>query len=378
MAAASSPVLNSAPHTRITRNDDFSRPPQNPTFRIMDIVQAIRWSDDGTALRIIDQRELPAREVTRELRTLEDVCEAIRSLAVRGAPAIGIAAAMGLVVSVQDLSHLPRDSFLEHLRSAATSIRSTRPTAVNLGWALDRMLAVAGTAEGEPTVVIDRLRAESSRILEDDRAMCRRIGQHGAALIPDGARVLTHCNTGALATGGIGTALAAVYVAVEQGKRLDVYAAETRPLLQGSRLTAWELSRAGIPVTVLVDGAAAWLIRERKIDLCMVGADRIATNGDVANKVGTYSLAIAARHHDVPFYVAAPNSTFDPHAASGAAIEIEQRGAEELSSAFGVQTSPSGVAVYNPAFDVTPAELITGIISDAGVHRAPYDFGRHT
>jgi methylthioribose-1-phosphate isomerase len=354
----------------------FPHLPPNPTFRVMEIVQAVRWSDDGTAVQIIDQRELPAREVIRELRTLDDLCEAIRSLAVRGAPAIGIAGAMGLVASVQHLSGLRRNAFLERLHSAATAIRSTRPTAVNLRWALDRMLAVAADAEGEPMALLNRLRRESIEILDEDRAMCRRMGEHGAALIADGARVLTHCNTGALATGGIGSALAAVYVAVEQGKRVAVYADETRPLLQGSRLTAWELSRAGIPVTVLVDGAAASLMRERKIDLCIVGADRIATNGDVANKVGTYSLAIAARHHGVPFYVAAPASTFDPATAHGTAIEIEQRGAEELSCAFGVQTAPVGVAVYNPAFDVTPAELITGIISDAGVHRAPYDFGR--
>ncbi len=218
------------------------------------------------------------------------------------------------------------------------------------------------------------LRDEATRILEEDRAMCRRIGEFGATLIADGARVLTHCNTGALATGGIGTALAAVYVAVESGKRVEVYADETRPLLQGSRLTAWELQRAGIPVTVLADGAAASLLRDGEVDLCIVGADRIATNGDVANKVGTYPLAIAACRHSVPFYVAAPTSTFDPATSRGDEILIEQRSADELRRVLGAQTAPADVPVYNPAFDVTPAELISAIVSDRGIHRPPYDF----
>jgi methylthioribose-1-phosphate isomerase len=204
--------------------------------------------------------------------------------------------------------------------------------------------------------------------------MCRRIGEHGAALIPNGARVLTHCNAGALATGGMGTALAAIYAAVEQGRRVEVYAGETRPLLQGSRLTAWELARAGIPVTVLVDGAAASLMARGAIDLCIVGADRIAANGDVANKIGTYAVAIAAKHHGIPFYVAAPTSTFDPATASGADIHIEQRSADEVRCGFGPLTAPADVDVYNPAFDVTPAELITAIVSDRGVHRPPFQF----
>jgi methylthioribose-1-phosphate isomerase len=216
--------------------------------------------------------------------------------------------------------------------------------------------------------------AEATAILDEDRAMCRAIGAHAATLMHDGARVLTHCNTGALATGGIGTALAGVYIAVEQGKRLHVYADETRPLLQGSRLTAWELTRAGIPVTVLVDGAAASLMADGEVDLCIVGADRIAVNGDVANKIGTYQLALAAKHHGIPFYVAAPASTFDALTASGAEILIEQRNADEVRCGFGAPTAPPGVGVYNPAFDVTPASLITAIVSDRGVHWPQYDF----
>ncbi|HMA24165.1 MAG TPA: S-methyl-5-thioribose-1-phosphate isomerase, partial [Gemmatimonadaceae bacterium] len=220
----------------------------------------------------------------------------------------------------------------------------------------------------------DELRDEATRILGEDRDMCRRIGEHGAALVPDGARVLTHCNAGALATGGMGTALAAIYVATQEGKRVEVFVDETRPLLQGSRLTAWELGRAGIPVTVLVDGAAAALMCNGKVDLCVVGADRIAVNGDVANKIGTYALAIVARHHGIPFYVAAPTSTFDPSTATGGDIVIEQRSGDEVRRGFGVPTAPDGANVFNPAFDVTPASLITAIVSDRAVHRPPFDF----
>jgi methylthioribose-1-phosphate isomerase len=340
----------------------------------MEIVQSVRWSDDARAVRIIDQRALPAREVYRDLASEAEVCEAIATLSVRGAPAIGIAGAMGLVVSVMQDPGRSHDDLLARLRDAAARICSTRPTAVNLAWAVGRMLAVAERERGAPAVVVDRLRAEATAILDEDRAMCRAIGQFGAALIPDGARVLTHCNAGALATGGIGTALAAIYTAVEEGKRVHVFADETRPLLQGARLTAWELGRAGIDVTVLADGAAASLMRRGDVDLCIVGADRIAANGDIANKVGTYGVALAAHRHDIPFYVAAPTSTFDPRTACGADIEIEQRNADEVRCGFGVHTAPPDARVYNPAFDVTPAELITAMVSDRGVHRPPFDF----
>jgi len=339
----------------------------------MSVIEAIRWSDDGAAIHILDQRRLPVAEVYRELRSVEDVRDAIATLAVRGAPAIGIAGAMGMVIAVDEANRNHVDP-MSHLRAAHEIIRGARPTAVNLAWAVDRVMVVAMNVAARGGDLRSALCSEATRILDEDRAMCRRIGEHGAALIPDGANIITHCNAGALATGGIGTALAAIYVAVEQGRRVSVFADETRPLLQGSRLTAWELDRAGIPVTVLVDGAAASLMRERKIDLCIVGADRIAENGDVANKIGTFPLALAAKHHGVPFYVAAPTSTLDPSTKSGENIHIEQRGSTEVTSPFGTPTAPTGVTVYNPAFDVTPAALITAIVTDQGVFRPPYHF----
>ena len=341
----------------------------------MEIVQAVRWSDDGAAVRIIDQRRLPERYVERDLRTTFELCDAIRTLAVRGAPAIGIAGAMGLALVADSLDGAARDDALQRLAREADAIRATRPTAVNLPWALDRMMRKACATPGGAAEIASALRKEASAILEEDRDMCRRIGDHGLALVPDGARVLTHCNAGALATGGIGTALAPIYRAVEAGRRIEVFADETRPLLQGSRLTAWELSRAGVPVTVIADNMAASLMRAGRIDLCVVGADRIAANGDVANKIGTYALAIAARHHGIPFYVAAPSSTFDPGTPTGDDIEIEQRSAAELRVSFGVATAPDDAVVHNPAFDVTPHELVTAIVSDRGVHRPPYEFG---
>ncbi|HTI64128.1 MAG TPA: S-methyl-5-thioribose-1-phosphate isomerase [Gemmatimonadaceae bacterium] len=336
-------------------------------------IAAIRWSDDEHGVRVLDQRFLPAAEVYRDLHAVDEICDAISTLAVRGAPAIGIAGAMGLALALDDPDVAGNDP-LARLEQAAAQIRGTRPTAVNLGWALDRMLVVARSAGARK--LARALRDEATRILEEDRAMCRRLGELGAELIADGARVLTHCNTGALATGGIGTALAAVYVAAEQGKRVHVYADETRPLLQGSRLTAWELERARIPVTLLVDGAAAALMGAGLVDACFVGADRIATNGDVANKIGTYGLAIVARRHDVPFYVVAPGSTFDPGTCRGEDIVIEERAADEVRRGFGAATAPDDVDVFNPAFDVTPAELITAIVSDRAIHRPPYAFGQ--
>jgi methylthioribose-1-phosphate isomerase len=340
----------------------------------MTVIQAVRWADDGTGVRIVDQTRLPGEHVERELRTVDEVCEAIATLRVRGAPAIGIAGAMGLVAALAVHATEPEATFRWRLASYAERIAGTRPTAVNLPWALRRMRRAADATHGDATAVLERLRAEASAILEEDRTMCRRIGEHGLALIPGGARVLTHCNAGALATGGIGTALAPLYLAHEAGRRVEALVDETRPLLQGSRLTAWELARAGIPVTVLADSMAASLMAAGGVDLCIVGADRIAANGDVANKIGTYPLAIAARHHSIPFYVAAPSTTLDPHTPTGAAIPIEQRAANEVVAPFGPRLAPDGVEVYNPAFDVTPAALVTAIVTDAGVFRAPYDF----
>ncbi|MDQ3950432.1 MAG: S-methyl-5-thioribose-1-phosphate isomerase [Gemmatimonadota bacterium] len=341
----------------------------------MELVQAVRWSDDGTGVRIIDQRHLPGRVVERELRSVEEVCDAIATLAVRGAPAIGVAGAMGLVASLVPHAGEPADRLLSLATEYGARIRAARPTAVNLPWAIDRVLgAMRSAGPAESAILLERLRAEATAILEEDRAMCRRIGEHGLALIPDGARVLTHCNAGALATAGIGTALAPLYLAALEGRRVEVFVGETRPLLQGSRLTAWELSRVAIPVTVLADDAAAALMRAGAIDLCIVGADRIAANGDVANKIGTYALAIAARYHDLPFYVAAPTSTFDAATHSGADIAVEERAADEIRCGFGPPTAPQGARIRNPAFDVTPAALVTAIISDRGVHRPPYRF----
>ena len=348
----------------------------SPSPMLASFPTPIRWSADGTAVVIIDQRDLPGRLCERELRTLDDVVDAIMTLAVRGAPLIGIAGAMGLAVVMDGYSAELRPAFNERLEAAAQAIRSARPTAVNLPRALDRMRACARATSGDAKVVTIALRKEADAILADERQMCERIGAFGVQFVPDGSRVLTHCNAGALATGGIGTALAPIYCAVSAGQSVEVFAGETRPLWQGSRLTAWELSRAGIPVTVIGDSMAASLMREGRVDLCLVGADRIAANGDVANKIGTYSLAIAARRHDVPFYVAAPSTSLDVHTATGEGIVIEQREATELTMAGNQRLAPNGVAAYNPAFDVTPADLITAIITDTGIFTAPYDFLR--
>lgn len=326
-------------------------------------IQAVTWSLDRRSLRIIDQRRLPSEEVVRELCALEDVIEAIRTLAVRGAPAIGVAAAIGLAVALEAATDDDGRRRLL-LPDFAARLIASRPTAVNLEWAVNRLLTRAGTVEDHG--LVDALRDEADAILRQDIAMCDAIGVHGASLIPDDARVLTHCNAGALATAGIGTALAPIYAAHAAGRRVHVYADETRPLRQGARLTAWELQRAGVRVTVLPDGAAASLLRSGAIDLVIVGADRIAANGDFANKIGTYSVALAANAHDVPFYVAAPWSTIDTDSPSGAAIEIEHRHADELGEL------PRGVSVWNPAFDVTPHSLVRGYITDRGLLQPPF------
>lgn len=340
----------------------------------MSAIEAIRWSCAGDAVRIIDQTALPERLEERDLYTLEELCEAIALLRVRGAPAIGVAGAMGLVVSLRECQALPVERLASLAREHAARIGSTRPTAVNLSWALSRVLARMESTNGDGRALLGAMRDEATAIMEEDRAMCRRIGEHGLALIPDGARILTHCNAGALATAGIGTALAPLYVAAERGRHLEVYAGETRPLLQGSRLTAWELARAGIPVRVVIDSAAASLMLSGRIDLVMVGADRIAANGDAANKIGSYALAVLARHHGIPFYVAAPTSTLDSSLASGSEIVIERRARDEIAHGFGRATVPDEVEVDNPAFDVIPAELITAIVTDTGINRAPYHF----
>ena len=340
-------------------------------------IRAVDWSPAGDALRILDQRELPHACIERDLRTVPEVCDAIRTLAVRGAPAIGAAGAIGLAAVMLPHDGERADAWWARFEESAARIRAARPTAVNLPWAVDRLMARARFAcatDDAPASLASALRDEASTIVAEDRAMCDAIGAHGAALLPDGACVLTHCNAGALATCGIGTALAPVYVAHAEGRGVRVWADETRPLLQGSRLTAWELTQAGVPVTVIADGMAAALLRTGRIDAVLVGADRIAANGDAANKIGTYALALAARAHDVPFYVLAPSSTIDAATPDGAAIPIEERDADEVRAPMGRAATPPGVAVWNPAFDVTPAALITAIVTDRGVVRPPYDF----
>ncbi|HEY8489385.1 MAG TPA: S-methyl-5-thioribose-1-phosphate isomerase [Dehalococcoidia bacterium] len=332
-------------------------------------IQAVAWADG--AVRLLDQTRLPQEERELQITDYRDLAAAIRDLRVRGAPAIGIAAAYGVVLAARSIQTADRETFLARLREATDVLAATRPTAVNLFWALRRMAAVAEAAP-DPEAARHALLEEALRIHREDVAANRAMGRHGAALIPDGATVLTHCNTGALATGGYGTALGVVRAAVAAGKRVRVLVDETRPLLQGARLTAWELQREGIPATLMVDGAAGSMMRRGLVACVLVGADRIAANGDVANKIGTYALAVLAREHGLPFYVAAPASSVDLSLASGDGIPIEERRPEEVTHVAGVPVAPAGVDVANPAFDVTPAAYVTAIITERGVARPPY------
>ncbi len=335
-------------------------------------VKTITWEDDK--LIILDQTLLPDEERYVTLETAEDVHRAIRRLEVRGAPAIGVAAALGLYVAIRYSSSRTYDSLLNELRQARDYLASSRPTAVNLFWALERMMDVAERLTGEkPDTVKGALLSEALRILDEDREVCRSIGRNGQELLEDGATVLTHCNAGGLATVDYGTALGVIYAAVEAGKNISVYADETRPLLQGARLTAWELHRSGIPVTVICDDAAATVMRRGLVNCVITGADRIAANGDAANKIGTYGLAILAKEHGLPFYIAAPLSTFDFGLMDGDEIPIEERDPDEVRRFRGVQTVPAGAGVFNPAFDVTPQAYITAIITEHGIIRPPYE-----
>ena len=335
-------------------------------------VNTIEWA--GGKLSIIDQTLLPGEYLVIELDTLEKVWEAIKSLRVRGAPAIGVSAAFGVLVGVREKNPQTGADALEAVRESAEYLATSRPTAVNLFWALDRMKRKASSLDAALSAVevFAALEGEAQEVLEEDRRLCRAIGKHGAGLIGDGSGVLTHCNAGGLATSDYGTALAVMFSAHEDGRAFQVFADETRPLLQGARLTAWELMQEGIDVTLICDNMAAQVMREGKIQMVLVGADRIAANGDAANKIGTYSVALLAKAHDIPFYVAAPSSTFDLETPSGDLIPIEQRAREEITSPFGMDTAPEGVAVYNPAFDVTPAELIAGIVTEHGILRPPF------
>ena len=333
-------------------------------------VRSLEWT--GSRLRVLDQRLLPSRVEYVELERWQDVVSAIQSMQVRGAPAIGVAGAYGVVLAARALHDIAVPAFREELAEAAEQLAAARPTAVNLPWAVARTLRAADGATNAPDAVERTLR-EAQAIEAEDLQANMAIGAYGAALLPQGARVLTHCNTGALATAGYGTALGVVRAAWEQGVLTGVVATETRPLLQGARLTAWELTQEGIPTTLIVDGAAASVLRNNGISAVIVGADRIAANGDVANKIGTYALALLARAHGVPFYVAAPSSTIDMATPSGDAITVEERDATEVTAPGGVQVAPDGVDVLNPAFDVTPAELVTAIITEQGVFTAPYN-----
>lgn len=326
---------------------------------------------DGFA-RIIDQTLLPGEFKTIDITTAEEMFEAIRSLRIRGAPAIGIAGAYGLVLAVGSRGFGSEEAFHEALEEARRYLSSSRPTAVNLFWAIDRAGAAAGRAAGQGVDAAQRALLEEARAIhEEDRAICREIGRVGQEILPDGACVLTHCNAGALATADYGTALAVLYRAKEFGKRVAVYADETRPLLQGARLTTWELMEEGIDVTLICDDMAASVMQSGKVDLVITGADRIAANGDSANKIGTLGLAVMAKEFGIPFYIAAPISTFDLAISGGAGIPIEERAPEEVTEGFGRRTAPEGVKVYSPAFDVTPARLITAIITERGLIRNP-------
>ena len=329
------------------------------------MIETIRWTNAGVVM--IDQTRLPREEVYVTCANFREVAEAIRSMVIRGAPAIGVAAAMGIALGMRDAE--TAEEFEEICRVLA----ATRPTAVNLFWAIDRMRRKFHALRGRPIEELrEELIAEALRVRLEDIAINECIGKNGAALVPNGKTVLTHCNAGALATAGYGTALGVIRAAIEAGKKIHVYADETRPFLQGSRLTAWELMKDGIPTTVISDNMAGAMMRQGKIGAIVVGADRIAANGDVANKIGTYTVAVLAKEHGIPFYVAAPISTVDLATADGSGIPIEQRNQKEVTHIAGKQMVPDGVSVENPAFDVTPAKYVAAIITERGIAKAPY------
>lgn len=340
------------------------------------IPDTLQWAElpDGPAVRLLDQTLLPTETRLLDCTSVAQLCEAIRTLRVRGAPAIGCAAALGVALAAARSPAQSLEALTAETLEAAEALAATRPTAVNLFWALARMRSVVGAARDAKGLRRDLLQ-EALALVRDDLERCRRIGAHGAALLPPGAKVLTHCNAGALATAGYGTALGVIRAAFGRHGDLQVWVDETRPLLQGARLTAWELMQEGIPCTVLCDNMAGWLMQLGQVSCCVVGADRIAANGDTANKIGTYSVAVLAQAHRVPFYVAAPLSTVDFSLSSGAEIPIEERDPREVSHLAGLaerSATPPGARIYSPAFDVTPAALIAGIITEAGVARPPY------
>jgi methylthioribose-1-phosphate isomerase len=336
----------------------------------MNKFNTLRWNAE--ALEMLDQRALPARVDYLRYDSAVGVADGIKTMVVRGAPAIGCAAAYGVALEAQRLRHEPRAAFLAGLEQGIATLAASRPTAVNLFWALNRMRAkLAVLRDANVFAIAHALLAEAQAITDEDVRLNRKMGTHGAALLTNNMRVLTHCNAGALATAGHGTALGVIRSAIESGKNIHVYADETRPFLQGARLTAWELMQDGIPVTLIADNAAGLLMRQGEIGAVIVGADRVAANGDVANKIGTYGVAVLARRHGIPFYVAAPLSTIDPDTRSGDEIPIEERDASEVTAYGATRWAPEGVAVRNPVFDVTPAELVTALITERGVVRTP-------
>jgi methylthioribose-1-phosphate isomerase len=328
--------------------------------------RTIEWRDNKVVM--IDQTRLPGEEVYNEYSDFKGVAEAIREMVIRGAPAIGVAAAMGIALGARDIVADTYDSFSRQLDNVCNVMAQTRPTAVNLFWAIERMKRVAEANRDKGLEAIRKiLKAEAIRIEAEDLAICKAIGRNGEPLVEDGAAILTHCNAGGLATAGYGTALGVIRAAHEAGKKIQVFADETRPWLQGARLTAWELMKNGIPVTLIADNMAGWLMKKGEISLCVVGADRIASNGDTANKIGTYSVAVLARENSIPFYVAAPTSTLDLALNNGDEIPIEERHSREVTHLQGLPVAPEGIRVRNPAFDVTPNRYITGIITEKGV-----------
>jgi methylthioribose-1-phosphate isomerase len=332
-------------------------------------VQAIEWA--GEKLRLLDQTKLPVETTVFEADRYQDVIRAVKEMRVRGAPALGVVAAYGVAMAARDIPRGERGSFLTRLKAAGREIESARPTAVNMTWAVRRLLDLA-EAEPDAAAVPGRLLDEARTMQEEDEEVNRRIGRFGNEIVPDTGGVLTHCNTGALATAGYGTALGVIRAGWEMGKRFHVFHTETRPFLQGARLTAWELVQLGIPSTLVVDSSAGVLLSQGEVSCVVVGADRIAANGDVANKVGTYTLAVLSNENGVPFYVAAPTSTVDLSLSSGGEIPIEERRPEEVTSFGGVRTAPEGIGVRNPSFDVTPHRYISGIITEVGILRDPY------
>jgi methylthioribose-1-phosphate isomerase len=340
---------------------------------IQPMLPTIDWHDD--AIVMIDQRKLPTEEAFVRCRTAQDVARAIKSMVIRGAPAIGVAASMGIALGVRNSKATGTQRLAAEFSKLCDLMAATRPTAVNLFWAVERMkrtFAAAAEAGASVAEIKAQLETEARRIHDEDVESCRAMGGHGASLIAEGARILTHCNAGALATAGYGSALGVVRAAVEQGKHITVLADETRPFLQGSRLTAWELSREGIETTVITDSMSGSLMRDNQIDVVVVGADRIAANGDVANKIGTYTVAVLAKEHGLPFYVVAPTSTIDLATPDGARIPIEERNEREVTHLGAARLTPEGVRVRNPAFDITPHRLVTAIVTETGVFRPPY------